>query len=125
MSEQLSLPILSDGETWTEMLEEIRGLCRVRTHKEVSYALKISAPDLSNALAERQRSYLRMEHLPTLLTMRLDDKLPLIIAGHCGLELAAPRAPTAAEKLERLESAVARAGVAGAAILADAYGRRR
>lgn len=125
MSEQLSLPCVSDGDTWLGWLDAIGKIISFHGRKEVAFRLDMAPSDLSNCIAERNRTEFKMRQLTTLLRLRVDDELPRLIAGHCGLELAAPRPLTAAERLERLEGALLRAGTAGAAILDDAYGRRR
>lgn len=122
---QLRFQSFSDGEAWTEWLDAIREIVRQVGHKEASFALDLAGSDLSNALAERNRFELKARHLPKLLSLRSTDVLPQLIADHCGLELAPLRQLTAAEKLERLEGAIGRAGTAGQAILADAYGGKR
>lgn len=92
---------------------------------QIAYDLDISGSELSNALNERNRSELKLRYLPYFLSHRLNDDLPRIIVEHCKLTLGEPRPLTAAEKLARLEEALGRAGAAGQAILADAYGKRR
>lgn len=67
----------------------------------------------------------RLKHLPYFLRRRLNDTLPRILVEHCKLSLGEPRPLTAVEKLARLEEALGRAGAAGDAILADAFGRRK
>lgn len=122
---QLELPVISDAELWQRMLDEIRDVCRAETHKEVSFALDMTGSELSNALAERDRNHLKMRSFPYFLRHRRSDELLRLMVEFCGRELGAPRPLTAAEKLSRLEEALARAGAAGEAILADAYGRKR
>lgn len=118
---QLALPTVSDADLWAEIVESIRDIVRARGNKDVAFALDISGSELSNALAERNRCELKLRQLPTLLRLRQDDTLPRVLAKASGLELAAPRPLTAAERLERLEGALGRAGVVGQAILADAF----
>jgi hypothetical protein len=115
---------VSDVDAWQGWLDAIREIVRAAGAKEAAFRLDLSGSELSNALAERNRCSIKAAHLPTLLSLRSTDELPRLIASHCGLELAAPRPMTAAERLERLEQALLRAGTAGQAILADAYGRR-
>lgn len=67
----------------------------------------------------------RLKHLPYFLRRRLNDTLPRILVEHCKLTLGEPRPLTAVEKLARLEEALSRAGAAGDAIIADAFGRRK
>ncbi len=122
---QLSLPTVTDAETWAQILDEIREIVRARGPKEVAFALDISGSDLSNAIAERNRTELKLRHLPYFLHARLNDELPRIIVEHCGLSLSETRPLTAAERLERLEAAALRSGAAGQAILEDAFGPRR
>lgn len=122
---QLRFEAIANADAWANWLDGIRTLTRQVGAKEVAYGLDVGPSDLSNMLAERNRSEFKLRHLPGLLSMRQDDVLPQLIADHCGLELAAKRELTAAEKLERLEAAILRCGPAGAAVLADAYGRRR
>lgn len=124
-SKQLGLPVISEQETWQRMLKEIRNVCEVKGPCLVSYALEVTGPDLSNALNERNRTEFKMRHLPYFLKNRLSDELPRIIVDACDLSLGEARPLTAADKLARLEEAIGRAGVAGHAILADAYGKRR
>lgn len=125
MLNQLRFQAFADNEAWSGWLEAIREVVRGVGHKEASFALDLAGSDLSHALAERNRYELKARHLPKLLSLRQSDVLPQLIADHCGLEFAAKRELTAAEKLERLEAAILRCGPAGAAVLADAYGRRR
>lgn len=127
MTQQLAIPQVADGDVWAAVLDAVSDIIRARGHKEVAYALDISGSDLSNMLAERNRTEFKLRHLPTLLRLRHNDDLPRAIARAAGLELAPARPLTAAERLERLEAALARAGAAGQAIVDDALGtwRRR
>lgn len=122
MSEQLALPVISDADAWAEILDAVREIVRKRSNMAVSHVLDISGSELSNALAERNRSELKARHLVALLRLRHNDDLPRAIARAAGLELAPARALTPAEQLERLQAALSRAGAAGAAIVADAFG---
>jgi hypothetical protein len=125
MSQQLELPAVSDADAWAEILDCVRDIVRARGNKDMAYALDVSPSDLSHALAERNRFELKLRYLPALLRLRHNDDLPQAIARAAGLELAPARPLTAAEQLERIQAALGRAGAAGAAILDDAYGRRR
>jgi hypothetical protein len=125
MSQQLELPAVSDTDSWAEVLDCVRDIVRARGNKDIAYALDVSPSDLSHALAERNRSELKLRYLPTLLRLRHNDDLPKAIARAAGLELAPARPLTAAERLERLEAALSRAGAAGQAIKEDAFGGRR
>ena len=119
------MPGVGDADLWARMLEEIRDIVRLRTPKEVAFSLDMSASELSNALAERNRCELKLRYLPFLLRVRETDALPRMLVEHCELELGEPKPMTAAERLARLEQAVMRAGAAGQAIIDEAYGRRR
>lgn len=123
---QLGLPVITDASAWHRMLEECRRIAATVGHGDVAFGLGISEAELSNALSERNRNSLKLRQLPYFLRHRGgSDELPRVVAEVCELELATPKPLSAADKLERLESALMRAGTAGAAILADAYGRRR
>lgn len=125
---QLEFPVISDAEVWRRMLEEIRDTCRADSRgglKQAAFDLDLSPSELSNALNERDRHDLKIKQLPYFLRRRLTDELPRLIVEACDLRLGEARPLTAAEKLSRLEEALTRAGAAGEAILADAYGRRR
>lgn len=125
MSEQLAFAAVSDTDAWADILDAVRDIVRARGNKDVAYALDVSPSDLSHALAERNRFELKLRFLPVLLRMRHNDDLPRAIARVAGLEIAPARPLTAAERLERLEAALARAGAAGAAIRDDAFGSGR
>lgn len=124
---QLEFPTLTDADHWAAILEAIRDICVARGSKDVTHALDVAPSDLSHMLAERNRFAFKLYHLPAFLRIRHNDDLPHAIARAAGLELSAPRPLTAAERLERIEAALSRAGAAGQAILADALGdwRRR
>lgn len=128
-SAQLAFPLLDDDERWQRMLDEIRGICSAPRNggkKQVSWDLKIAGPDLSNMLAENNRSELKLRFLPYFLRHRLNDELPRLIVEGCGLTLGEAMRPlTAVEELALLKEACARAGAAGAAIVDDAHSRRR
>lgn len=126
MSDQLLFPIVSDDSAWYKWLAIIKDMCAYHGNKIVAGHLDLNdEADVTHCLREQKRMNFKLRHLPALLRLRLDDQLPALIAQHCDRELAQPRPLTAAERLERLEAALLRAGTAGAAILDDAYGRRR
>lgn len=124
-TEQLVLPVISEAQVWERMLAEFRKVIEVRGNFQVAGDLDIASSTLSNCLAERNGNDFKAKHVPYFLRHRVSDDLPRVLVEPIGYGLKESRPLTAAERLERIEAALGRAGAAGAAILSDAFGGRR
>jgi hypothetical protein len=108
---------------WSAMLERCRAVADVIGRKEVAYDLDTQRTRLDHALFERDRHHLRGLELVYLV---LRGDAPQILEPlHSELALVvAPQQPlTTAEKLSRLERAIAGLGPIGQQLLTEAYRR--
>ncbi len=113
MAEQLALrysPAWRASDAWPRVLEEIRRVVSVITLKEAAHDLDTQPSYLANALAERDRHYLRAEWLLYFVVKDPTTKLLGTIADLATCDVKRREPLTAVERLSRLESAVSDLG---------------
>lgn len=77
------------------------------THKEAAFALDTQPSYLSNALARRERNYLRLDWLPYFADVATDDDIVAVLAELRGMDVVARPTMTPAEELAALRAALA------------------
>jgi hypothetical protein len=95
------------AQAWAELLETLNAAVTHVGRKEAAYNLDTSPSQLANALAERDRHYLRASWLPYLVAVAPSHRPVEILAGLRGLELSPRKPMTPAEELAELRAAVA------------------
>lgn len=109
MPEQLALrysPAWRASDAWPRVLEEVRRVVTEVTLKEAAHDLDTGPSYLANALAGRDRHYLRPEWLLYFVLKDPTTKLLEAIAGVASCDVKRREPITAAERGRRIEGAL-------------------
>lgn len=110
---QLSLqysPTWRASEAWPKVLAEVQRVLTEVTLKQAAYDLDTTPSYLSNAIGERDRHYLRAEHLLYFVIRDSSTGLVQAIADLAKCDVTRRRELTDAEKVQRYEQALAELG---------------
>lgn len=104
MNDSGQLPMTFSAEwrakkAWEDLLQTFNRTAQYVGHKQLAAELDTSPSNLSHALAERERRFIRGEWFPGLVMLAPDDAAIEILADLRGKELAPRRRLTPAEKL--------------------------
>lgn len=113
-----------DRESWAHQLELLRLVVARVSLKEVAYRLDVEPSALANALAERDRHYVRASWLSALTELAaehgLGEELGAALVAPAGLSVAQAAQMTPEQRLERIQGALLTMGEVGDLVLKKA-----